>query len=485
MLPDTMYDSAREIKFDVESADSASGTLDDLHDIYAGAPGVFTFRNGPLRDADFGSRVTGTPKEVTVDWTYDTPIPREPEELARWGGGTGWSGQPVIVTWPDSCMAKIRKAPGTLPEFGQREAIFGSLCGKVFFINFDTGRPSRLPIDAGNPIKGSMSLDPTLNGNLYVGHGVPVTRPFGAVVIDLYANKVSHTFAEDPKAPRHWGAYDSSPLRAGQFLFRPGENGRIYKYTAAPGFLKLHSAVSYRIDGAAPGIEASISAYRNYGFTADNAGNLICWNLNTLRPVWLYRMGDDTDCSPMILIEKGHPYIYCGSEIDKQGTEGISKFAKIDAMTGNAIWEQMLRGRRYDTGAKTGTKHFDGGFYASPVAGSGNCSGIVIDNRVCNDKGKYQNGEILAFDRKTGAIQWRTPMKRYAWSSPVTFLNEKGEMFVVTFDCAGRVYLINGKDGNVIYSASVGANFESSPAVSGNSLVIGSRGKALMRMSVR
>ena len=78
--------------------------------------------------------MTGTPKEVTVDWIYDTPIPREPEELARWGGGTGWSGQPVIVTWPDSCMTKIRKAPGTLPEFGQREAIFGSLCGKVFFI---------------------------------------------------------------------------------------------------------------------------------------------------------------------------------------------------------------------------------------------------------------------------------------------------------------------------------------------------------------
>ena len=58
----------------------------------------------------------------------------------------------------------------------------GSLCGKGYFINYQTGKASRKPLDLGNVVKGTMSLDPELM-NLYVGQGVPrQPGPFGCQV---------------------------------------------------------------------------------------------------------------------------------------------------------------------------------------------------------------------------------------------------------------------------------------------------------------
>lgn len=478
MLPDTTYQSAEAVKFNIELIDSVNGELNSLADPYASTPGAFTFRKGQLRQADFGGHVKGTPSDIVVDWTFQTDLDYRETSVGTWGGGTGWTGQPVLVEWPDSLMERMKAAEGVLAGFGQQELIFGSLASKVYFVNYQTGQASRSPIGVDNPIKGSVSLDPSLNGNLYVGHGVPAVRPFGALVIDLFAHKIVQVTPEDPKAPRRWGAYDSSAIRAGQFLFRPGENGRIYKFTVAPGELKLHSALSYTVDGMGPGIESSMAVYRNYGYTADNAGNLLCINLNTLKPVWLYRLGDDSDATPVISVEDGVPYIYAGSEIDRQGV-GTARFAKVNGLTGEPVWEQRIEGRRYDIESK----HFDGGFYATPLLGSGNCSNLIFANCVINLKG--QNGEMIAFDRETGNISYRLPLKYYGWSSPVSFLNENNEMFIVNFDCSGYAYLIDAVKGSVITSKLVGANFESSAVVKDNTLVIGSRGNSVMRLSIK
>lgn len=477
VLPDTMYESAKAIKFDIERADSAPSEIADMRDMYRDTPGTFSFRKDSYRDAGFGGRVTGRPSKVSVVWTFETDEDYRDTGVGRWGGGSGWTGQPVIVEWPDSCQKKIRQAPGTLPEFGPREVIVGSLASRVYFINFDSGKASRREIDVQNPIKGSISLDPTLNGNLYCGQGVHAVRPFGAFVIDVYSNKITDFTPEDRKALRGWGAYDSSQIRAGQFLFRVGENGRIYKYLVEPGRVKLHTATGYTVNGRAPGMEASLSIYHNYGYVSDNDGSLICFNLNTMKPVWRYDTGDDTDCSPVICIEKGHPYVYTGSEIDKQGV-GTARYAKLDALNGRPVWERRIEGKRHDTD----TKHFDGGFYATSLPGHGDCKNMIFNHCVLNTDN--QNGELMAFDRKTGKTLWTTRLKRYAWSSPVGFLNEKEELFIVCFDCIGNVYLIEGKSGNIMYTATVGANFESSPAVNGNELVVGSRGNKIMKFRV-
>jgi len=479
MLPDTAYKSVERLTYKVDVFDTATaGRLADLADLYAAAPGILTFRGGPARQARFGGRVKGTPRTIRVDWEFTTDYDGRQTKVGTWGGGSGWTGQPLYVEWPDSCVARFRSEGVLTTDFDPQEIIVGSLASKVYFLNFKTGKASRRAIDVENPVKGTVSLDPTLNGNLYVGQGVPAVRPFGALVADLHRHAVTHTFAEDRNAWRGWGAYDSSPVRVGQFLFRPGENGTLYKFTVVPGGLKLHSTLRYTKDGRAPGMEASMAVYHNYGYTADNHGNILCVNLNTMRPVWCYTNHDDTDATPVVSVENGKPYLYSGCEVDRQGS-GSAYFVKLDALTGARIWETATPGRRVDIGGK----HFDGGFYATPLLGEGNCEAYIFANCVANTRN--QNGELLAIRRSTGEVAYRVSLKHYAWSSPVAFLNEKGEMFLFTADTFGYVYLIDGADGRILHTARVGSNFESSPVAVGNSVVVGSRGQSIFKMSIQ
>lgn len=477
-LPDTVMPSASVICATVRVIDTVTpAAIDSYDDLYAGAPGVLTFRGGPRRDAAMGGTVSGVPSRIDVDWTFTTTADHRETGFGQWGGGTGWTGQPLYVEWPDSLLR--RYSSHLLSGFSGREIIVGSLAAKVYFIDFETGKASREPIDVGNPIKGTISLDPTLNGNLYVGQGVPAQRPFGALVIDLDSHRISDFYPEDPRAPRRWNAYDSSPVRVGRFIFRPGENGILYKFIPGDGKLKLHSTMSYTAGGVAPGMEASMSVYRNYGYTVDNHGYVVCTNLDTMTPVWAYCAGDDCDASPALAVEDGHPYIYVSSEIDRQGT-GTARFAKLDGIDGTPVWESRLPGARFNS---PGGKHFDGGFYASPLLGQGNCSHLLFSNFVRNISG--QDGYFIAIDRATGATVYETRLSVYGWSSPVGFLNESGRQYVLTGDCGGNLYLIDGIDGTVITRCAVGSNFESSPVVSGNSAVVGSRGNSIYKVSIR
>lgn len=474
-FPDTVFPSAGNVKFAIERADSSSGRLESIADLYRDAPGAFTFRCGERRDANFGGILDTIPSDIAVDWEFSTAADYTETKYGRWGGGTGWTGQPLYVEWPDSVLRRFSQAG---LGAAKREIIVGSLCGEVYFIDYATGKSTRPAIETLNPIKGTISLDPALNGNLYVGQGVPSRADISALTVDLYRNAITHRTGPDPKAPRHWHAYDSSPVRVGQFLFRPGENGTLYKYLVYPGNLKLHSAVRYHAGGAAPGMEASMAVCRNYGYTADNHGNVICFNLNTLKPVWHYKLPDDTDSTPIVAEEKDGVYIYVGCEVEHPGVTE-AHFVKLDALTGREIWSNATPARRADVGGK----HFDGGFYATALLGTGDCADLVFANVVSNTKG--QNGSLVALERATGKTRYSIPLKHYAWSSPVGFLTKKGELVVLAADCAGHMYLISGKEGKILCSKHIGNNFESSPVVVGNTAVIGSRGTQIYRVSLR
>lgn len=479
-LPNESLPSAEIVKYTVEVADtSVSGEFTEFTDRYLTAPGSFTFRKDFRRDADFGGTVKGTPSKIEIDWTFTTDVDYRDTKVGRWGGGTGWTGQPLYVEWPDSCMARFRKADLINADASSHEIIFGSLASKIYFVDFATGKASRKPIDIGNPIKGTTSLDPTLNGNLYVGHGVPAQEPFGTRVIDLYKGQVTDVRGRDPKAMRHWDAYDSSPLRIDRFLFWPGENGTLYKFIVSQGSLKLHSALRYTINGAAPGIENSLAIYGNYGFFGDNHGNILCVNLETLKPIWRYFIEDDVDATCLLAVEGDKPFLYASCEVDRRGT-GTANFVKLDALTGKEVWKSAIPARR----AQVGEKHFDGGYYASPLPGRGDCADLVFSNCVLNQNDR-QNGVFIALDRKTGNEVYRVQLKHYSWSSPVGFLNEKDEQFIVCGDGVGNIYLIRGRDGQILDRLQVGHNFESSPVVVGNSLVVGSRGETIYRLSIK
>lgn len=479
-LPDTIFQSVKDkVVYQVSVEDTTiSGSLSTLKDLYANTPGGFTFRKGARRDANFDGKVDTPPTKFKIEWTFKTEEAYRQTQLGTWGGGSGWTGQPVYVEWPDSLLQKMKANNVVYPDFSGKEIIFGSLCGNVYFVDFTTGTPSRQAVPGVNPIKGSVSLDPTLNGNLYVGQGVPAQRPFGAFMVDLFTMKVDFYRPEDPKAQRRWGAFDSSSVRAGQFLFVPGENGTIYKYFVTPGHLTLHSLLRYKVNGAAPGIESSMAVWANYGFTCDNHGNILATNLDNMTPVWHYAIGDDTDSTPIVVEEDGVPYLYVGCEIDRQGTSGTANFVKLNAINGKEIWRMDLPGHRKDIN----NKHFDGGYFSTSLLGKGNCKDRIFAQCVRNTD--RQNGELIAMERKTGKVIYQTPFKHYAWSSPVRFMDPSDKMYIVTGDCAGNIYIINAENGNIIFVDKVGNNFESSPVVVGNSIVVGSRGNSIFKITL-
>ncbi|MBP3227987.1 MAG: PQQ-like beta-propeller repeat protein [Bacteroidaceae bacterium] len=478
-FPDTAYASVDRLQFVVEILDTATdATLSDLADRYANVPGNLTFRGGPLRNEPTAGSVSGTPTKIVRDWTFHTGRDDTPTSVGSFGGGSGWTGQPVYIRWTDEQVASQRaSASGLTADFGAEEIIVGSLCGKVYCINFANGLASREALDAGNPIKGSVSLDPSLSGGLYAGQGIPAHPPIGQVAFNLFSHARTFFYGPDPKAERHWGAFDSSPVAVGQFLFWPGENGTIYKYArAGDGNLKIHTKLRYHVRGMpAAGVENSLCAYRNYGWFGDNHGNIVCVNLNTMRPVWHYDNHDDIDGSIVCEVDSatGTPYLYTACEVDRQGAQGICHFVKLNGLTGELVWEQQFPCLQLHLGGK----HFDGGLYCTPLLGHGDCEGLLFAS-ICQP-GTSHHADFVCLRRTTGEVVYRKPLEFFAWSSPVPFYNAEGQLFIVTGDSAGRLYLFRAATGELLFKEVLGNNFESTPVPIGNALVVGSRGQEI------
>ena len=480
-LPDTAYASVEVVKFVVEDEDSVTAPLKDLDDRYAGKESVYVFRKDLRRDADYGGKVKGTPREVEIAWAFETAYDTTHTRFGTWGGGSGWTGQPLYVKWTDDQQALFKKSsPGLTADFGPEEIIVGSLCGKGYFINYQTGKASRQPLDLGNVVKGTVGLDPEYY-NLYVGQGVPrQAGPFGHQVFDLLKHERTFFFGPDPKAWRGWNAFDSNSIVAGGYLFWCGENGSVYKYERSQGTLRRVSVMRYRVGGVAPGIESSLCVYRNYGYFSDNRGNVICINLNTMKPVWYYNNHDDSDGTMVCREEGGAPYLYTACEVDKQGDSGICHFIKLNGLNGERVWETNIPCRRINLPGKT----LDGGMYASPLIGSGDCQDMIFAS-ICRNGASKSAGELTAFSTKDGKILYTVPYGQFAWSSPVAFHNEKNEMFIFAGDASGIIRIIRGKTGEVVCKKVVGSNFESSPVVIGNTAVVGCRGNKIYKFVIK
>ena len=480
-LPDTAYASVGKIQYVVEDEDSTAAPLKDLDDRYEKREGVYVFRKNLRRDASFSGHVKGTPHEVEIVWEFETAYDTTHTRFGTWGGGSGWTGQPLYAKWTPEQMEQFRKSsPGLTADFSNEEIMVGSLCGKGYFINYQTGKASRKPLDLGNVVKGTMSLDPELM-NLYVGQGVPrQPGPFGCQVFDLLKHERTFFFGPDSKAWRGWNAFDSNAIVVGGYLFWCGENGSVYKYERTQGSLRRVSVMRYRAEGMAPGIESSLCVYRNYGYFSDNRGNVMCINLNTMRPVWHYNNHDDSDGTMVCREEGGVPYLYTACEVDKQGESGICHFVKLNGLDGSLVWEQKIPCRRINLPGKT----LDGGMYASPLIGGGDCRDMIFAN-LCRNGADKSAGELVAFNTKDGKIVYRVPYGQFAWSSPIPFYNEKQELFIFAGDASGIIRIIRGRTGEVVCKKVVGANFESSPIAIGNTAVVGCRGNKIYKFVIK
>ena len=470
-FPDTVYASAEKLMIQIDTIDKAlPSMLSFMEDAYENKSGIFTFRGSATRIPPYHGHLTEDSIQFKVDWVFSTRIDPTPTSVGIFEGGSGWTGQPLYVNWPDSIDAPHKQ-----------EVILTSLCGDLYFIDFQTGEKSRESYDIGNVLKGTPALNTNLNGHIYIGHGAQKKAPLGTHVFDMNSHKMINFFGRDPNAWRAWGGYDSSPVEAGGFLFRPGENGTLYKYYVGDGGYALQSTLRYSTTQAksSPGMESSMAVCRNYGYVGDNSGNILCINLNTLQPVWHYWNHDDTDASPIVEMENGIPYVYTGCEVDHQGNVGYSYFVKLNGLTGELVWEDTVRCHKLHFGDNTS----DGGMYVTPLIGGGDCDGMIF-SAFCIHTGST-SGVFMAFDKNDGRELYRTKLKCYCWSSPVAFYNDENEMFVFVGDVNGNVYLIKGKTGEIVSTAKIGTNFEASPIVVDNKIIVGSRGNKIYKISLQ
>ncbi|MGL5648482.1 MAG: PQQ-binding-like beta-propeller repeat protein [Clostridium sp.] len=445
---------------------------------YSEIDGILTFRGSNYRTSPSFGTISGTNNKLTNSWTFKT-------SSSSWGGGAGWTGQPSLIRWPEELKSKMNLSSDFKNKKDAVEVIYASLDGNIYFLDLETGKTTRPKIHIGNPIKGSLSIDPRGLPLLYVGEGINENNPLSFNIYSLLDGKKLYEIAgNDKDATRGWGAFDSSPLidKETDTLFAPGENGLIYKlklnskYDSKKNTISINPKVSkYRYNlGSKPGIESSMAAFANLGYIADNNGFLQCIDLNNMKPVWYKNLSDDTDATLTIDIENDNPFIYAGNEVDIQGAVGYCKIKKLNGLNGDISWEKSFKCE-----SLLGPSPVNGGMLSTPA---------VLNDTVVFSLSRYggfNSGLLVALDKKTGDIVWEKKLDNYAWSSPTNFKNENGDEFIVQGDSVGNLFLIDGKTGKTLDTLALDANIEASPAIFNDTLVVATRNGTIYGINIK
>ncbi len=477
---------------------------------YTTLEGIVTFRGNNYREgASYGTAdiATGT---LTTVWQQATGSLPKGSGTGAWTG-SGWTGQPLIVKWPEDIKQIMNIYPEKKVDPNLVEVIYPCLDGNIYFLDLRDGMATRPVINTGGgPVKGTASLYPNGIPMLFVGQGdaLPASNPNGAVkyrIFSLIDQSLMYTFGtDDPVAIREWQAYDASPLIDVETdtLIEPGENGILYtiklntKFDKTAGTLTIapEEPVKFRYTAKdyaegtdnTPttrwwGMEDSPVAWRNYLYVSDNGGKLMCIDLNTMQLVWAQDIWDDSNSTPLFeeSLADGTAYIYISTSLHITATgeeprKGPVPIWKINAATGEIVWQSAP----YECFTISGVS---GGVEGTGVLGREDISNLVI-YPVARTPSTY-SGMLVALDKNTGVEAWRFPMANYAWSSPVAVYTPEGKSYIVICDSVGQIFMLEGATGNLVTSISTsekGSPIEASPAVYGNTMVIGTRGQRIL-----
>jgi outer membrane protein assembly factor BamB len=217
-------------------------------------------------------------------------------------------------------------------------------------------------------------------------------------------------------------------------------------------------------------MEDSAIIWRGRLIVSDNGGNLMCLNLNNLTLDWVQNVLDDTNCTPVLELENGHPYVYTSTSFHAGWRAPASATAaipiwKIDALTGEIVWQT-----EYECYTESGVS---GGTQGTLAIGKNKLSDMIF---VPVAKTPLSStGKLVALNKQTGEVVWEVQTQVYSWSSPVAVYDKDGNGYLVFCTTGGYMYLIDGLTGKVCDSLNVGGNVEASPAVYNNTVVVGTR----------
>jgi hypothetical protein len=481
------------IMVDGETVDSY--TLPDTIDFgygddYTDVEGIVTFRGNNFRSgATFGT-VKLTEKLFGDYWTVQSSSLTAPDG-ETWTG-SGWVGQPLMMTWPKETRQNMNMYDWAKQADELTEVIYATMGGYVYFLDLETGAYTRDALYLGYTFKGAGALDPRGYPILYLGSGYDSTLGKSRVfIINLLDCSTMYTFGDNDSfnLRGNLSFFDGSPLVDAETdqLIYPGESGILYiiklntQYDAQAGTLSISPSrtVKWRYYGTRSasrylGMEDSAVIWRGHIIMSDNGGNLMCLNLSTLTLDWVQDCLDDTNCSPVLELEDGHPYVYistsfhAGWRADASSTAVIPVW-KIDAETGEIVWQT-----EYNCYTVTGTS---GGVQGTIALGKNNLSDYIYV-----PVGRYPSasaGMLVCLRKDTGEQVWEMETNMYSWSSPVDIYDEDGNGYIIHCTTGGYMYLVDGLTGTVLDSMNMGSNIEASPAVYNNTVVVGTRGQLI------
>lgn len=479
---------------------------------YQEVAGVLTFRGNNFRNAPSFGYTTMTQHTTEQIWERQVGSMKSSRWDFYWSG-TGWTGQPLIIQWPDNIKAMMNINDEKKAKQGLVEVIYATMDGNIYFFDLDDGKATRDPIHIGAPIKGTPALDPRGYPILYVGQGDTGAPGSGMTEIGMRIfNLIDQSLlefinGEDTMAYRtDWGACDSSPIIDGKTdtLIWASENGILYtaklntkfninskSITIDPEFTNLRYTSN---ETTLQGVESSPSFYSHFMYFSDNSGVLYCLDLNTMKYVWVKPLDDDTDVTPVISQETDGVYLYTGTEVDYQqkitgNYVGSAYVYKINALTGKTIWRNSYECWTKNDEANVGND-VNGGVLGTPIVGKNKLSNLVAFS-FCMTNGIYSGNAIVAFDKESGQLLWNYKSDYYGWSSPVDVYTADGNGYIIWPDSQSQVHILNGSTGKmfnvskITMKGDVGGNVESSAAVYKDTLVIGTRRGVIVGLKLK
>lgn len=454
----------------------------ELDQEYFALPGIATFRGNHYRDeAGYGTAVI---EEEAMEIIWSHPI----GSLNKWGG-CGWTGQPLVVRWDKITREMMNLHENKKNKNDLVEVIYATLDGYIHFYDLEDGSETRDAINIGMNFKGTGSLDPRGYPLLYVGAGLYVNGAAPRMyIINLINGKIIYEYGDhDEFALRDWSAFDSSPLLDAESdtLIWPGENGVLYtiklntEYDPEAGTISVNPDTPVKTrytsyysqeEKRHLGYESSPVIVDHYLYASENSGLVQCVDLNTMQLIWAQDIKDASSSSPVFQwAEDGRGYLYTAPTLHwtAQGNEGMISIYKLDAASGEILWEYRQKCFRYDD--------IGGGVQSTPLLGreGTNIGGLIIYS-ISRTPSAYR-GVLTALDTDTGEKIWEISSGNYTWSSPVALYTEDGHAYLFLANASGVARLIDGSTGEVLDTLDFGQTVEASPVVFDNMVVIGTR----------
>ncbi len=504
--------------FGLEEAIEDNGTVVDTYtrpepidflegDKYTELEGVITFRGNNFRDSAAYGTVTWT-GQASEPWTFSVGSMAKKSGSGSWTG-CGWTGQPLIVKWPEETKRIMNLYDSAKNDPDLVEVIYATMDGHIYFLDLYTGEKTRDPINVGYPFKGAGALDPRGYPLMYVGSGDDSTAGDSrAFIINLINGTVLYEFGvEDGFALRDLSYFDSSALVDAETdtLIYPGESGILYtiklntQYDPNAGTISINpQTVKWRYKGARSlstdtvdgsqgwwlGIEDSAIIWREHAIFTDNGGHMICLNLNTMKAVWVQDTLDDTNCTPVLSLEgpDNHPYVYTSTSFHPNWRASENSTApipiwKIDAVTGQIVAQNDT----YHCQTIATPNQVSGGVQGTLAIGEKDLEGLIFVPVAMTEGTR---GKLVALNTSDMSVKWECDFAGYPWSSPVAVYDDSGKGYLIQCNKTGYIHLIDGQTGEIISEMSLGSNVEASPAVYNNMVVVGTRGGLIYGMDL-